>query len=254
MKQKKIKINNDKGLGLVAVVERPDKITKVPFVILLHGFTGWKEEKHIESLARLLAENGIGSIRFDASGSGESDGTFENNYRFSNYLADIESVYEYVNKLAWVDQNRVAVWGHSMGGQLAVYFAAKHPELKAMCSSQGSRNISSLRYGQKAWREEGYKIFSNSHFKTIKLPYSFFEDRAHFDAVEVVGSILMPKLFIAGTIDELVSASVVKEIYGAANEPKEYFEHPKAGHEYKNDPNILDEINARTLNFFRNHL
>lgn len=257
MRTEAIRNKNSRGLGLAAVIERPEGDGRFPFVILLHGFTGWKEEKHITSFAQLLAENGIGSTRFDASGSGESEGTFFENYRFSNYLDDVEDIYKYLHKQNFVDNSHVGVWGHSMGGQIAVYFASKHPELTAMCSCQGSGNIAkSLRHNEQAklWKQTGYQIFSNSHFDEIKLPYAFFDDRRHFDSAEAIKDVKFPKLFVAGTKDDLVTVNTVKEVYAAASEPKEFFEHAEADHFYKNHPDILNEINNRILEFFKNNL
>lgn len=51
----KIKVKNNKGLNLSTVLERPNKNGKFPTVILLHGFTGYKEEKHIVLLAKNLS-------------------------------------------------------------------------------------------------------------------------------------------------------------------------------------------------------
>ena len=64
----------------------------------------------------------------------------------------------------------------------------------------------------------------------------------------------MPKLFIAGKLDKLVPLSMVKEVFTRAVEPKQYYEHPLATHDYKRHPRVLNEINNKTLEFFKNHL
>lgn len=254
---KRVKIKNPRGLGLAAVMHQPKTESKVPLVILLHGFTGWREEEHIVSLAELLASKGIGAIRFDASGSGESEGTFEKDYRMSNYLKDIEVIYAYVKKQPWVDAERIGVWGHSMGGQLAAWFASQHSGLKALCSSQGSIGIANIpRYAKSRadWQRTGYKIFESKHFGKIKLPYEFYDDRDGYDVLPLLPKLKIPKLFIAGRQDGLVPVETVKKAFAAAAEPKAYYEHPEADHHYKKHPKILETINQKTLVFFQNHL
>lgn len=65
--QEKIYIKNKKELKLAGIVETPNKRDKFPFIILLHGFKGYKEEKTYSELAKTLLDKSIGSIRFDAS-------------------------------------------------------------------------------------------------------------------------------------------------------------------------------------------
>ncbi len=128
-----LKVLNKNNLNLSVVVHSPRYQVNSPLVLLLHGFTGHKGEAHIESLAELLAKNGFFAVRFDCSGSGASEGTIENDYRFSNYLSDIGVVLDFVETLPNVDKNRVGIWGHSMGGQLACIFASMRPEIKSLC-------------------------------------------------------------------------------------------------------------------------
>jgi|GEM_PF-2852341 len=63
----KAKVKNIKGLNLTTVVHSPNKESKYPAIILLHGFKGYKEEENIIQLATDSAENGFVAIRFDAS-------------------------------------------------------------------------------------------------------------------------------------------------------------------------------------------
>lgn len=51
--------------------------------------------KHIETLAEDLAAHGIAALRFDAPGSGESEGTFEHDYTMTNYIAAVADVLQY---------------------------------------------------------------------------------------------------------------------------------------------------------------
>ncbi|MBZ4647158.1 MAG: alpha/beta hydrolase [Clostridia bacterium] len=68
------------GLTLRGMIHIPELgKSKYPFVAIYHGFTGNKMEPQFMfvRLSRELEKAGVGSVRFDFSGSGESDGLFE---------------------------------------------------------------------------------------------------------------------------------------------------------------------------------
>ena len=125
------------GLNLAAVYHQPAIPGPHPLVILLHGFTGYKEEEHIVTLADDLAAVGIAALRFDAPGSGESQGTWADDYRLTNYIEAVPDVFSYGKTTLNIDPNRVAIWGHSLGGFVALACATRHPDYYvAVCGSQ----------------------------------------------------------------------------------------------------------------------
>lgn len=243
------------GLSLAALIDAPTGDGPHPLVILLHGFTGWKEEEHLASLARELAAAGIIALRFDAPGSGDSEGTWEHDYRLTNYIQAVPQVRAWALEHLPVQPDHIGIWGHSMGGFAAIASAARYPnDFQAICGSQpsnGWKMLSERRAAQ--WRSMGFAEFSSSRFPLIKLPYAFFEDRQQYNALNEVPKFSMPSLFIAGSTDTLVPAEGVKKLFAAAPEPKEYFEYP-TDHFYKRDPQILHEINEATVKFFTHTL
>lgn len=219
---------------------------------MLHGNTGWKEEEHLSTLADKLAENGIASIRFDSPGSGESDGTWQDDYRVSNYLAAVPKVYDYATRTLNLDANRAGIWGHSMGGMVAIYAAAQQPDtFKAVCGSQPSSGAMSRNFseGIEQWRTQGGVNIETEIFGTVRLPVAYFIDREQYNTLEAVKQIHAPLLLIAGLNDEIVSRESVQKIFHAANEPKKFLEYP-ADHLYKYDPATLEQINDDTVTFF----
>ena len=98
-----------------------------PIVLLLHGFTGSRNELPILGVegdffyartARMLAEQGFASLRIDFIGSGESDGEWAET-TFSSQIADAQAAVDYLPNLDGIDPERIGIIGLSQGGLVA---------------------------------------------------------------------------------------------------------------------------------------
>lgn len=121
------------GAAVVGTLERPAG-APAPVVLLLHGFTGSRDELPVGGTdegvfartARLLAEAGYASLRIDFRGSGESDGAWEDT-TFSGQIADALAAIDWLVGHGQVDGTRLAVLGWSQGGLVAAHAAAARP-------------------------------------------------------------------------------------------------------------------------------
>lgn len=249
----KIFIENKKGLKLAAVLHRPKEKDVFPAVILLHGFTGYKEEGHIESLAKDLALNGFVAIRFDCLGFGESEGTTEKDFRFSNYLNDIESVYQYVMNQDFVSKEKIGIWGHSMGGMLSIIFASYYSEIKAVVSVSAPTAMwgaPSIFAKISKWKETGWSEKVTGDGKEVRIPFAFLEDAKQYNVLDFVVKVHAPLLVVLGTADINVLPSDTKEIFVKANQPKKLLKVEGMDHDYKNVPAILEKVNKEIVSFY----
>jgi len=99
----------------------PEHKTGFPMVIMCHGFTGSKSESHFifTKTARYLLKKGIGSLRFDFMGSGDSEGMFEK-MTLRTEINDAKSAVAFLGKEGLLDCRKTGVLGLSMGSVAAV--------------------------------------------------------------------------------------------------------------------------------------
>ncbi|MCL6637288.1 MAG: alpha/beta fold hydrolase [Alicyclobacillus sp.] len=99
-----------------------------PWLVLLHSFGATKVETHrlYVRLSRRLQQRGVASVRFDFSGSGESDGEFAE-MTVSGGLAEAHAILDYVRSHPQADTARVSVAGFSLGGLVAGMLAGDRP-------------------------------------------------------------------------------------------------------------------------------
>lgn len=114
-----------------------------PVVVLVHGFLGSKDEElgffanntkdtyDYDSIADELLSLGIGTIRVDQPGSGESEDDFRN-YTLDNSVSDIQDAYDYCMKNYAFDPSRVGLVGWSMGGKVGPKFISQNDEINTM--------------------------------------------------------------------------------------------------------------------------
>ncbi|MDV6377804.1 alpha/beta hydrolase [Sporosarcina sp. GW1-11] len=106
---------------------------KIPLIICIHGFVGSKVGEHrlFVKAARYFTERGYGVFRFDFSGCGESDGDY-GDVTVTKQLREVKDVIDYVSLLRGIDEERVTLIGHSLGGAVASLTAAKDSRVKQL--------------------------------------------------------------------------------------------------------------------------
>jgi uncharacterized protein len=253
----KIFIENDKGLKLAAIVEKPEMDGKFPAVILLHGLSGHKDQRNYTSLAEELQKAGMASIRFDYSGFAESEGSLEVDYKISNHIVDVEKVYRWFKGSENINADYIGVFGNSMGGAHALYLASKHPEIKAVCAVStpvSIERVQSLFTRMEEWKETGYWEKNIDGLGVFRLPFSFLEDASCYRIEDHASKVKTPKLFIAGEKDKTVLPEDTKRLYEMALEPKQFIMFENMKHAYRDQPEILAKLNSKVISFFRSTL
>ena len=102
----------DDNIRLNAKLDRPVE-GKCPLAIVIHGFTGHMEERHILAVCAAMHEIGFATLRVDMYGHGDSDGQFHDHTLFK-WLTNALAVIDYAAGLDFATD--LYLCGHSQGG------------------------------------------------------------------------------------------------------------------------------------------
>lgn len=122
------------GQRMAAVLNAPAGPAARAWVVMLHGFADDKVEKHrmFVKLGRRLAQHGIGSLRFDFLGCGDSDGEFEEQ-SIQGYVGQALAALDWLRKRPEVGGNALTgLLGYSLGGAIAACTAPQDGNIGAL--------------------------------------------------------------------------------------------------------------------------
>ncbi|RLN19930.1 30S ribosomal protein S10, chloroplastic [Panicum miliaceum] len=132
--QEKIVIRNRYGEKLVGVLH---EVGSKDIVVLCHGFRSSKDGRTILSLANALASENISIFRFDFSGNGESEGTFE----YGNYYKEVDDLHDVILHFKKHKRDTHAIAGHSKGGNVVILYASMYHDIYKVINLSGRFNL-----------------------------------------------------------------------------------------------------------------
>jgi alpha-beta hydrolase superfamily lysophospholipase len=234
------KIQSAKG-NLSAVIHYPDKSTK-KLAVLCPGYLDSKDYSHLVELAKALCKQGYVVVRFDPTGTWESEGNISD-YTISQYFDDIRHIIDYM--LSQNKYTQILIGGHSRGGEVSVLYASRNNKITGVLGIMPSHGPVT---GQKRkkWELTGTNIsfrdLPTDKNKKIefRVPFNYVLDRDKYNALSDIKKIKVPVVLLAGELDDLVLPTEVKELFENANNPKKYLILKRIGHGYRrNDKEIL---------------
>lgn len=244
----KTKIPSTNG-NLVSAIHYPEKQAD-KLAILCPGYLDSKDYKHLVGLAETLSKQGYTAVRFDPTGTWESDGDIAE-YTTTQYLEDIKNVLEYM--LGKYQYKEIMLGGHSRGGQLSILYAARDPRVSLVLGIMPSPGYPISGQSREDWEKAGVSVSqrdlpdNKEKKKEFSVPFSHILDRDKYIAVNDVDRIKSPMILIAGELDELVTPDDVKEIFDNANEPKRFLIIPGIGHDYRYNDEEIILVNEKIL-------
>jgi putative redox protein len=201
-----VRFDNHLGETLTGTLHQPDG-KSVGAVIAGHCFTCSRHTGVLRRICGLLADAGFTALRFDFSGNGQSQGSFEQS-TWSKQISEMEAA------IAWTQQ-RGAGWiglaGHSLGAAIALLTAKKQNDVAAICRIAGrisaGRPQHFLTPTQQTDLAETGKVEFISRGRRLALNRDFFDDADQYDLMAATRSLNKPMLVVHGDRDDIIPVS-----------------------------------------------
>lgn len=256
---------------------------KLPVVIFLHGFKGFKDWGAFPDACAEMSTAGFAvlAMNFSLNGMGENMTEFDQLELFSREtlsqdLIDVGTVIIALkeDKISaddiLLDTDNIGILGHSRGGHTAVAAAAEYPEIKCLVTwsavADYNAHWSDDMIGD--WNEKGVTKIKNGRTGQM-MPV---KDVVYQDALKNAGRLMavkrvteldIPVLFIHSKGDEGVPYSEAEKLYrNCESEIKEIELLPDSGHtfgtahpfEEDDFPPTFRQVVNQTTRWFKNHL
>ncbi len=178
--------------------------------IFCHG-NGGNISARLDNLRDIRTRLGAGVFIFDYRGYGLSEGVPSEAGTHLDALAALESV---KRRLAG-QRSRIVYFGRSMGCSVATRLAVEHPP-DALILEGPPPSIPRIAHLHAPW---------------IRFPLLRAIMRTRYETFRDITRVKSPLLVIHGDADDIVPMKFGKEVFDAANEPKEWLMVSGAGHD-----------------------
>jgi pimeloyl-ACP methyl ester carboxylesterase len=206
----------------------PATSSKSDLVLLyLHG-NGYNMGANIDEMHKYY-KMGFDVVSLDYRGYGRSTGGFP---REKQIYEDVDIFWDYLIGRRGINPQNIVVFGHSLGGAIAIELARRHPDFAALIVQSSFTSIAEV---------------INSTGKYKLFPVNLLLNQ-RFDSINKVPKLKMPVLFIHGTDDELIPTYMSEKLFEVAPQPKELFIVPGAEHNCLSSV-AGDEYSRRILDF-----
>ena len=185
---------------------------KLPLCIIMHGFTGNKEERHLLAVSGMMNELGIATLRFDFFGHGLSDGEFKY-HTLDIWVSNALAVFRYAKAMDLF--SGFILCGHSQGGLTSILAGVQLqdellgiiPMSPATIIVRGARegNLLGNRFDpdnvpEECEAKEGW-VLNKAYIKVARA----------IDLEGKIAAFQKPVIIVTGTADMTVPYEMVKE-------------------------------------------
>lgn len=212
--------NGDYEIPAVITLPVVDEEEKFPVVVMCHGTGSNKDEagNGYKIYAPKLAEAGVGSIRFDFIGTGDSKVDYVE-YNFGTAVSDANAVIEYAKTLSNVDTESIGIMGWSQGGTIALLTAGQNSDVKSIATWAGAVDMSKSidEAGYEEAKANGFSIKEFEWRDSLKLGLQWYEDARNTDVLAEFSKSSAPILALNGKDDDVVLPEDAEKIAAASS-------------------------------------
>ncbi len=216
------------GPALAGIIDLPQGELR-GWGVFAHGFTLGKDCPAASRLCKQLASEGIGMLRFDNLGLGQSEGDWGDG-SFSHKVADTVRAVKFMNE---TNREVHLLVGHSFGGSAAIAAAHECPTVVALASvgapfepAHVERNYDALIQRIESDGEAPFRVGG----KALTLKRHFIEDVRAADLRERIRTLHRALLVMHSPTDNTVGIGNASEIFQTARHPRSFVSLEGADH------------------------
>jgi len=150
---------------------------------------------------RRLHDLGFNVFLISYRGFGRSEGQFPTE---QSVYADAEAGWRFLTERRGMDPRKIYVYGHSLGGAVAIDLTVKHPEAAGLIAEATFTSMRDM-----AQTRSGYRFF----------PIEWILNQ-NFDSLSKVGWLRVPVLYLHGTADHVVPYRMSRELFEGTGSAK----------------------------------
>lgn len=224
----RVSFPSSSGPALAGVVDLPDGDVR-GWGVFAHGFTLSKDSPAASRICKQLASEGIGMLRFDNLGLGDSEGDWGDG-SFSHKVADTVRAVEF---MASEGREVHLLVGHSFGGSAVLAAAHDCPSVAAVVTIAAPYEPAHVEHIYDALveriEEEGEAPLLIGG-KALTLKRHFIEDVRNADLRECIHNLRRALLVMHSPTDNTVGIDNASEIFRGARHPRSFVSLEGADH------------------------
>lgn len=244
-------------------------------IVFNHGYIPPKQyvttEKYV-SYVDYLARNGFVVFKIDLRGNGESEGTPTGSYFSSGYTIDAISALKSLQKLDYVNPDKIGMWGHSMAGNLVLRAALVEEDVGAVVIWSGAV-YSYEDFGKYRLNDSSYVRRENDpHYDSrdlenpltkevsklrddpeqVDFTDDFWSEISLTQNINYLGAPVQLHHTVNDPVVNIGYARDLADVLDANDKTYELYEYSGGGHNI--DSPYFEQAMQRTVDFFKNEL
>lgn len=224
----RVSFPSSSGPMLAGLLEHPQGPAR-GWGVFAHGFTLGKSSPAASRICKQLASEGIGMLRFDNLGLGESDGDWGDG-SYSHKVADTAQAVRFMRASGY--DVRLLV-GHSFGGAAAIAAAHEAPDVRAVASIGAPFDPAHVEHHYDALVD---RILADGEApfliggRALTLRRHFIEDVRAANLAAQIRGLRRPLLVMHSPTDNTVGIENASDIFRTARHPRSFVSLEGADH------------------------
>ena len=220
---------NGAGNRLSGSLDMPEGICR-GWALFAHCFTCGKNNLAAVRIARALAATGIGVLRFDFAGLGDSEGNFSG----TSFTLNVDDLRTAAAAMAQADMAPALLIGHSLGGAAMLAAAGDIASARAVATIAAPFNVSHVLHlldaDDLAGVDADEVALVQVRGRPLAVDKAFIDDLRHHDQAARIAALHRPLLLLHSPRDHTVAVENATQIYLAARHPKSFISLDDADH------------------------